>query len=185
MAVLGYARVSTDLQSLESQLAALRQASATLIFQEKLSGSTSARPQLAKMLKSLQPGDVVLVCKIDRLCRSTRDFLNLIAEIQKAGASFKSLGEPSIDTSNGNAYSTLLMTILSAFSELERSLILSRTAEGRDFAKANCVKFGPKYKLNEFQRREALARRSNGETLTDIARSYNVSYMTISRLQDR
>src|SRR6516165_7624377 len=113
MAIVGYARVSTPGQELDGQLGALKAAGATKIHQEKISGARADRPQLAKLMASLQPGDVVLVTKIDRLGRSTMELLDLIEGIGKAGATFRSLGDPLWDTSSsqGRLLSTLLAAI--------------------------------------------------------------------------
>ena len=100
MAIIGYARVSTQDQHLAGQLEALRAAGATTIYREKISGARADRPQLAKLMASLQPGDIVQVTKLDRLGRSTRELLDLIERISKAGASFRSLGDPLWDTSS-------------------------------------------------------------------------------------
>src|SRR5271165_2733378 len=100
MSTIGYARVSTQDQDLSAQLATLKQHSATTIFREKISGARADRPQLAKLMASLRKGDVVLVTKLDRLGRSTRELLDLIERIGKAGASFRSLGDPLWDTSS-------------------------------------------------------------------------------------
>jgi DNA invertase Pin-like site-specific DNA recombinase len=87
MAIIGYARVSTQDQELSGQLEALKAAGATKIYQEKVSGVRTDRPQLAKLMASLQAGDVVTVTKLDRLGRSTRELLELIDRIGKAGCS--------------------------------------------------------------------------------------------------
>src|SRR6476620_491672 len=100
MAILGYARVSTQDQHLTGQLEALTAAGATTIYREKISGARADRPQLAKLMASLKPGDIVQVTKLDRLGRSTRELLDLIERIGKAGASFRSLGDPLWDTSS-------------------------------------------------------------------------------------
>ena len=121
-----------------------------------------------------------LVTKLDRLARSTRDLLNTLAAIGEAGASFKSLGDPWADTTT--PHGRLMLTVLGGLAEFERHLILSRTNEGRVRAKARGVRFGRKPKLTKHQQAEALARIARGETLTAIARSFNVSHMTISRL---
>ena len=121
-----------------------------------------------------------MVSKLDRLPRSTRDLLNTLATIGEAGASFKSLGDPWADTTS--PHGRLMLTVLGGLAEFKRHLILSRTNEGRVRAKARGVRFGRKPKLTKHQRDEALARIAQGETLTAIARSYNVSHMTISRL---
>ena len=111
--VLGYARVSTVDQDLSSQLEALTAAGATLIYREKVSGVRADRPQLAKLMASLQAGDTVVVAKIDRLGRSTRELLELIDRISKAGASFRSLGDPlwNTESAQGRLLSTLLVLV--------------------------------------------------------------------------
>jgi DNA invertase Pin-like site-specific DNA recombinase len=178
--IVGYARVSTDGQSLEAQQAALTEAGATRLFSEKQSGIKTDRAALARCLASLESGDVMLVTKLDRLARSTRDLLNTLAAIGEAGASFRSLGDAWADTTT--PHGRLMLTVLGGLAEFERYLILSRTAEGRSRARARGVAFGPKFKLTKHQRDEALARRQAGEALTDIARTFGVSRMTISRL---
>ena len=167
-------------QSLEAQHAALQAAGAERVFAEKQSGIETDRAVLARCMRSLEPGHTLLVTKLGRLARSTRDLLNTLAAIGEAGASFKSLGDPWCDTTT--AAGKLMLTVLGGLAEYERHLILARTDEGRKRAKARGVAFGPKFKLTPHQRQEALARRGAGETLTEIARSYNVSHMTISRL---
>ena len=182
MAIIGYARVSTHDQDLRPQIDALKAAGATTaIYREKISGARADRPQLARMMSSLKHGDVVTVTKLDRLGRSTRELLDLIDRIGKAGASFRSLGDPLWDTSS--AQGRLLSTLLAGIAEFERELIRERTGAGRERAKANGVKFGRKRKLSEYQRNEARKRRAAGETLTDIAKSYGVAISMISRLE--
>jgi DNA invertase Pin-like site-specific DNA recombinase len=178
--IVGYARVSTDGQTLEAQTAALKEAGAERIYAEKISGAKRDRPALERCLGSLAPGDVVLVTKLDRLARSTRDLLNILALIADYGATFKSLTDIWADTTT--PHGRLMVTVLGGLAEFERHLILSRTAEGRVRAKARGIKFGRRPKLTKHQIGEALARRAAGETLAEIARSYNVSHMTISRL---
>jgi DNA invertase Pin-like site-specific DNA recombinase len=180
MAIIGYARVSTQDQHLTGQLEALKAAGAAPIFREKISGARADRPQLAKLMASLQPGDIVQVTKLDRLGRSTRELLDLIERIRKAGASFRSLGDPLWDTSSSQG--RLLSTLLAAIAEFERDLIRERTGDGRKRAMAKGVKFGRKPKLSDFQRQEALKRRAAGETLAEIAKSYAVDVSMISRL---
>ena len=180
MAIVGYARVSTQDQHLTGQLEALKAAGAETIFREKISGARADRPQLAKLMAALQPGDVVLVTKLDRLGRSTRELLELIERIGKAGAAFRSLGDPLFDTTSSQG--RLLSTLLAAIAEFERELIKERTGEGRKRAQAAGVKFGRKPKLSDFQRKEALKRRAAGETLAEIAKSYAVDLSMISRL---
>ena len=180
MTIKGYARVSTDGQTLEAQQEALRGAGATQLFSEKQSGVKTDRAALARCLASLEAGDVVVVTKLDRLARSTRDLLNTLDTIARAGATFRSLGDQWADTTT--PHGRLMLTVLGGLAEFERHLILSRTNEGRVRAQARGVKFGRRPKLTKHQQAEALARIAQGETLTAIARSYNVSHMTISRL---
>ena len=180
MAVVGYARVSTQDQNLSGQLEALKAAGTATIYREKVSGVRADRPQLAKLMAGLKPGDVVVVTKLDRLGRSTRELLDLIERISKAGASFRSLGDPLWDTSSSQG--KLLSTLLAAIAEFERDLIRERTGDGRKRAMANGVKFGRKRKLSDFQRAEAIKRRAAGETLASIAKSYAVHLSMISRL---
>jgi DNA invertase Pin-like site-specific DNA recombinase len=179
--IVGYARVSTQDQDLSAQLDALKKAGAATVYREKISGVRADRPQLAKLMTSLRKGDVVLVTKLDRLGRSTRELLDLIHRIDQAGGSFKSLGDPLFDTSTSQG--RLLVTMLAAIAEFERELIRERTGAGRQRAMAAGIRFGRKPKLSDFQRKEALARRGNGETLAQIARSYAVSISMISRLE--
>ena len=180
MAIVGYARVSTQDQHLTGQLEALKAAGAETIYREKISGAPADRPQLAKLMASLKEGDVVLVTKLDRLGRSTRELLDLIEGIGKAGASFRSLGDPLWDTSSSQG--RLLSTLLAAIAGFERNLIRERTGEGRKRAQAAGVKFGRKPKLSQYQREEAIRRRAGGETLASIAKSYAVDVSMISRL---
>lgn len=179
-AIIGYARVSTRDQNLTGQIEALKAAGAGTIYREKVSGARADRPQLAKLMAALKAGDVVVVSKLDRLGRSTRELLDLIERISKAGASFRSIGDPLWDT--GSAQGRLLSTLLAAIAEFERELIRERTGEGRKRAMANGVKFGRKRKLSDYQRAEAIKRRDAGETLASIAKSYAVDLSMISRL---
>jgi DNA invertase Pin-like site-specific DNA recombinase len=147
---------------------------------EKQSGAKTDRAQLAKAIAALTVGDTLVVCKLDRLARSTRDLLNTLAAVADAGATFKPLGDPWADTTT--AHGKLMVTVLGGLAEFERHLIPARTTEGRKRAQARGVKFGRKPKLTMHQRQEALARRAAGEALAAIARSYAVSHSTISRL---
>ena len=180
MATLGYARVSTQGQDLAAQLDALKVAGAATIYKEKVSGVRADRPQLAKLMASLKASDIVVVTKLDRLGRSTRELLELIERIGKAGASFRSLGDPLWDTTSSQG--RLLSTLLAAIADFERDLIRERTGEGRKRAMAAGIKFGRKRKLSDYQRAEAVKRRAAGETLAAIAKSYGVHLSMIGRL---
>ena len=177
----GYARVSTIGQTLEAQLEELKAAGCQRIFREKVSGARADRRELNKMLRRIQPGDVVVVTRIDRLARSTFDLFAIVKSIVDRKAQFRSLAEPWADTATSSG--RLMIAILGGLVDVERDLIRTRTAEGRERAKARGVKLGRKPKLTPQQKREALARRTAGETLMEIARSYNVSFATISRLK--
>jgi len=180
MAIVGYARVSTQGQDLTAQLEALKAAGAEAIYREKISGARADRPQLARLMASLKSGDIVVVTKLDRLGRSTRELLELIERIGKVGAAFRSLGDPLWDTSSSQG--RLLSTLLAAIADFERDLIRERTGAGRERAMAAGVKFGRKRKLSDYQRIEAIKRRGDGETLVAIAKSYGVHIAMISRL---
>jgi DNA invertase Pin-like site-specific DNA recombinase len=178
--IIGYARVSTDGQTLDAQHAALTAAGVGRVFAEKVSGAQTNRKQLAKAITALGAGDVLLVTRLDRLARSTRDLLNVLDTIAKRGAGFRSIADAWADTTT--PHGRLMLTVLGGLAEFERELIKARTDEGRKRAQARGVKFGRKPKLTPHQIAEAIARREAGETLTDIARSYAVSHSTISRL---
>jgi DNA invertase Pin-like site-specific DNA recombinase len=181
MAVYGYARVSTEGQSLTAQIAELKAANCERIFQEKASGAKSDRKQLAKLMATLETGDVVVVTRLDRLARSMLDLLTTLNTITKAGAGFKSLRDTWADTTT--AQGRLMVNILGSLAEFERELIMARTGEGRKRAMGNGVKFGRPAKLTPHQRKAAIRRRDDGEAHTAIARDFNVSHQTIGRLQ--
>src|SRR5262245_57753061 len=181
MTIYGYARVSTDGQTLASQDAQLHEAGCAKVYAEKVSGAKSDRAELGKVLKRLQAGDVLVVTRLDRLARSTRDLLNILHLLGERGIKFKSLADAWADTTT--AHGRLLVTMLGGIADFERELIKARTSGGRARAKARGVHMGRPPKLTPHQRAEAIARRNAGETLVDIARSYNVSHPTISRLR--
>jgi DNA invertase Pin-like site-specific DNA recombinase len=178
--LIGYARVSTDGQSLDAQHASLIAAGAEKVWAEKVSGAVTDRKALARAIASLSAGDILLVTRLDRLARSTRDLLNVLDAVGKAGAGFRSLADHWADTTT--PHGRLMLTVLGGLAEFERELIRARTTEGRKRAQARGIRFGRKLKLTPHQRGEALARKEAGETLAEIGRSYNVSHSTISRL---
>jgi DNA invertase Pin-like site-specific DNA recombinase len=179
--IYGYARVSTEAQDLTSQLAQFKVAGCEKVFREKLTGTNADRPQLRKFVAALSHGDVVITPAVDRLSRHTTVLLIIAREMQKAGAGIRSLAEPFLDTTSD--FAEIVFAILGVAAKLESRRILDRTARGRADAKAKGVKFGRKPTLTPHQQKEAIKRRDvDGETLRSIARSYNVSPQTISRL---
>jgi DNA invertase Pin-like site-specific DNA recombinase len=179
--IFGYARVSTDGQSVDAQVKALRAAGAEKMFKETASGAKTDRARLRQALKEIDEGDVLMVTRLDRLARSTRDLLNILAQITDKGAGFRSLADAWADTTT--AHGRLMLTVLGGLAEFERELIRARTGEGRARAKARGVHMGRPPKLTPHQRKEALRRREDGETTREIARLFNVSPNTISRLR--
>jgi DNA invertase Pin-like site-specific DNA recombinase len=125
------------------------------VFAEKISGAVTERKALAKAIAALGAGDVLLVTRLNRLARSTRDLLNVLDTVAKAGAGFRSLADAWADTST--PHGRLMLTVLGGLAEFERALIKARTEEGRKRAQARGVKFGRKLKLTLHQRQEALA----------------------------
>ena len=180
MALVGYARVSTLDQDLALQRRALREAGCRRLYEEKLSGARRDRPELARLLDQVRDDDVLVVTRLDRLARSTRDLLDVAERLREAGAGLRSLAEPWADTTS--AAGRMVLTVFAGIAEFERELIRARTGEGRARAKAEGRKMGRPHKLTPHQQREARERRDQGESLSSIARSYNVHHATIGRL---
>src|SRR5262249_16314636 len=180
MTTYGYARVSTGGQDLEAQEAELMVAGAAKVFKEKVSGAKTDRAELAKVIRRLDPGDVLVVTRLDRLARSTHDLLNVLATIGEREAGFRSLKDAWADTTT--PHGRLMLTVLGGLAGFERELIRSRRGEGRKRAKDRGVKFGRPSALKAHQKAEAIQRLGNGEAQADVARSFNVSQATISRL---
>jgi DNA invertase Pin-like site-specific DNA recombinase len=181
--LIGYARVTTYGQTLDSQLKQLREAGCTgrNIYREKVTGARADRRELNRMLGKLAPGDVVTATRIDRLARSTFDLFAIVKRIVDAKAQFRSLAEPWADSTSSTG--RLMLAVLGGLADVERDLIRTRTAEGRSRAKAQGQHMGrpPSLRTPE-QQKEAIRRRAQGATLDELARSYNVSRATISRL---
>jgi DNA invertase Pin-like site-specific DNA recombinase len=180
MTIYGYARVSTNGQDLTSQEHELMAAGCAKVFKEKVSGAKTDRAELAKVIRRLEPDDVLLVTRLDRLARSTRDLLNVLATLAERQAGFRSLKDIWADTTT--PHGRLMLTVLGGLAEFERELIRARTGDGRARAKARGIKFGRPAALTPHQRTEALQRLANGEVQADLARTYGVSQATISRL---
>jgi DNA invertase Pin-like site-specific DNA recombinase len=177
---IGYARVSTRDQNLDLQLKALKKAGCQKIFREKVSGVTRHRPELQRVLDQIRSGDTIIVWKLDRLARSTRDLLNTMETLNEAGAKFQSISEPWANTTTHAG--KMIMTVFAGIAEFERDLIRERTGAGRDAAKERGVRFGRPRKLNEDQVKVASQLLTEGKAVRDIARTFNVHEATIYRL---
>ncbi|TNC07621.1 recombinase family protein [Methylobacterium terricola] len=181
---LGYARVSTIGQTLEVQLAQLAAVGCSPIYREKASGAKADRRELNRLLREVQPGDVVIVTRIDRLARSIFDLFSIVQRIHQAGATFRSLAQEWADT--GTAQGRMMLAVMGGMAEVEREMILTRTAEGRARVKAAGGRTGgPKPKLTPAQQREIAQRLAGGEMLAPLAITYNVSRQTIGRLRTK
>ena len=177
---VGYARVSTTGQTLDTQLEQLRAAGCHQVRREKASGARADRRELQRMLRVLTDGDQVVVTRIDRLARSTFDLFAIVKQITDAGAQFRSLAEPWADTDTSTG--RLMLAVLGGLADVERDLIRTRTAEGRSRAKARGQYMGRPPALTLQQQAEARQRRADGATIKELAKSYNVGMATISRL---
>ncbi|CAN7647828.1 recombinase family protein [Phenylobacterium sp. LjRoot225] len=138
--IIGYARVSTDDQTLDVQRATLRAAGCERIYEEKISGAYRARPELDRMLEHVRAGDVVTIARLDRLARSTRDLLEIAERLKDQKVGLRSLQEPWADTTSPSG--VMILTVFAGIATFERELIKERTGAGRALAKAKGVKFG-------------------------------------------
>jgi DNA invertase Pin-like site-specific DNA recombinase len=173
--------VSTREQDLTGQVAELQDAGCAKIFSEKASGARGDRAELARVIKRLQPGDVLVVTRLDRLARSTHDLLNVLEAVKQVGAGFRSLKDEWCDTTT--PHGVLMLTILAGLAEFERTLIKARTGEGRERAKGRGVRFGRPLKLSAHQRREAIERLDAGDAVVDVARTFGVDRATLYRMR--
>lgn len=179
--ILGYARVSKgDDQSTAAQRRALAEAGCDRVFEEAASGGRWDRPELHRMLDQLRPGDVVMVWKLDRLSRSLKDLLHLLEKVDAAGAGFRSLTE-AIDTTTPAG--RMMMQMVGAFAEFERAMIRERTSAGLAQARAEGRIGGRRAKLSPTQCADVVENVTSGRnTAAQMARLYNVSEPTISRI---
>jgi DNA invertase Pin-like site-specific DNA recombinase len=176
----GYARVSTGKQDFELQVEALKAAGCERIFAEKVSGkSTDGRREFQRLMKAINPGDTVVVTKLDRLARSSRDLLNILGQLEEGSCGFVSLGEAWCDTTSD--VGKLVITIMSGIAEFERKLILSRTEAGITKAREQGKKFGRPSALDVGQKRKIAERYAAGETMQALADEYEVGVASIHR----
>lgn len=182
--LIGYARVSSEGQNLDRQIAALRAAGVERIFREKATGKTTrGRPELEKAIDALGTNDVLVVAEWDRATRSMMDGIKIIDRVAARGALIRVLDKPHLDltTPIGKGF----LAFLSALAEDERERITGRATEGRKAAKAKGVKFGRKSKLTKHQQEVALKRLASGESSRAIARDMNIHNSNIVRLAQR
>ena len=179
---IGYARVSTEEQHIELQLEALKDVGSGRIFQEKISSRRSARPELEHALDLLREGDVLVVWKLDRLARSTRELLDIVEKIKKTGAGLQSLSEPWADTTSYAG--KMVLTVSAGIAEFERDLIRDRTSSGRVAAQKRGVRFGRPVKLNSNQRQVAIQLLREGKSSKQVANTFGVHSSTIYRLKE-
>lgn len=179
----GYARVSTQEQENHTQIDALRQAGVDFVFEEKKSGGSTKRPVLEAVLCKLQPGDIFVVYKLDRVARSLQHLLHILDRIELRGAKFRSLTE-SIDTTTPAG--RMLMQMLGAFAEFELSMIRERTRAGIQAAMARGAKPGRPRALKPHQEAEVVRRfRAGGITKSALAREYETHISSIKRVLAR
>ncbi len=177
---IGYARVSTEDQRLNLQIEALKRAGCTRIYREKVSGAYRDRPELDRMLDQLRQGDVVIVWKLDRFARSTRNLLEIVESISNARARFQSISEPWADTTTHAG--KMIMTIFAGIAEFERDLIRERTGAGRVDAQKRGVRFGRPKKMNAEQQDIAQRLLKEGQSVRDVARTFSVHPATLYRI---
>lgn len=158
--IYGYARVSSTGQDLTQQVAQLLAAGCVKVYQEKASAASAERPRLKRAIGALDAGDVLMVTATDRLARNTRDLLNILHAVNEAGAGFRSIAEPMVDTTS--QFAEVVIAVLGIAASWERQRIVERTAVGRDQAKARGVKFGRRAALTPHQQAEALQRLARG-----------------------
>lgn len=180
---IGYARVSTQTQSLDRQIGALNAAGADRIFREKATAKTmKGRPQLEKAIDALGTGDIFVIAEWDRATRSMMDGITIIQRVADRGASVNVLDKPWLDLTSPMGKG--ILAFLSALAGDERERIARRANEGRAAAKARGVKFGPKPKLTDHQRSLAEQRLLEGDSCRAIAKDMGVAHTTISRLRE-
>jgi DNA invertase Pin-like site-specific DNA recombinase len=177
--LIGYARVSTDDQDLRLQRAALGEASCRRVFEEKLSGARRDRPELARLLDQIRPDDVVVVTRLDRLARSTRDLLDIAERLNDVGAGLRSLAEPWADTTSPAG--RMVLTVFAGIAEFERALIHQRTSPGRVAAKARGVRFGRPPKLTSEQVSLGLRLVGEGTSVREAAKLLKCHHATLYR----
>lgn len=177
--LIGYARVSTDDQDLKGQVERLTTHGCTRLFQEKISGAHADRPELKRMMEHVRDGDVIVVCRLDRLARSTRDLLGIAETLEKLGVGIKSLGEPWADTTSPAG--RMVLTVFAGIAEFERALIRERTGSGRKAAMRRGVRFGRPSKRTDEKTTLALRLLGEGNSIPQVATTLGIHYATLYR----
>ena len=176
--ILGYARVSTKDQNLDLQLDALKKAGCEKIFQEKASGRKESRPELDKLLAHLRPGDILLVHSLDRLGRTMKQLVELMAEFKSKVVQFKSISEGIFDTTSpiGEA----IFQIMSVLKAMEVNILRDRTLKGLEAANARC-RFGgrPRGSYNEIKATAAVSLYKANTSIDEILENLNISMATL------
>lgn len=179
---LGYARVSTDDQTLDLQRERLLEVDCEKLFEEKASGAKRNRPELQQLLREVRRNDVLVVTRLDRLARSTAELLRIAEVLVEKKAGLQSLEEPWADTTSPAG--RMVLTIFAGIAEFERDLIRKRTDDGRKAAKKRGVKFGRPSKLRPDQREIAIRLLDEGKSVSEVARTFNVHPATIYRCKE-
>lgn len=179
--IVGYARVSTLGQSTRVQIDELRAAGCDKVVSETGSAKSLTHRRLRVLLQDLQPGDTLIVTRLDRLARSSRDLLHVLGQLGDKGVAFRSLRDHWADTSS--AHGRLLVTVLAGMAEFERELLLARTSEGRAAAKARGQAFGRPGVLTPHQIQWVALQRREGVSCRHLSQLLNVHYSTIARIK--
>lgn len=174
--VVGYIRVSSQGQNTARQLVGIE---VDKTFTDIMTGSIKTRPQLEECLKYVREGDTLVVDSIDRLARNLRHLQEIIDEMREKGVSVRFIKENLLFTSNSDGMSTLMLQMMGAFAEFERSMIRSRQKEGMDMAKKNGRKLGRKTKINKEVENKVLSLKEQGVSIRQIALRMNLSRATV------
>ncbi|WP_224281147.1 recombinase family protein [Streptomyces sp. LS1784] len=179
--LIGYARVSTDDQDAQLQHDTLTEAGCARIFTDKASGKNTDRPELSAVLDYLRPGDTLVVWKLDRFARSLIDLVTMVDALSARGIGFKVLTGALASIDPNTPDGRLMLQVVGAMAEFERSLIKDRTRAGLDAAKAQGRTGGRPSVISEDKLTIARARRAKGESVSSIAKALGVSRATLYR----